>query len=131
MERTKELYQELYVSKNHTRAHPICSKDDTQKLIKVPPVTTSEIHQAINQLKRNTAPGEDEKEEIITPRLANLFTECLKQGKMPTNWHNAIIILLTKTGDQKDLGNYRSISQLPIIYKLYRSHHKQNSGKTL
>ena len=49
MERTKEFYQELYASKNHTRAHPICSKDDTQKRFKVPPVTTSEIHQAINQ----------------------------------------------------------------------------------
>ena len=104
MERTKEFYQELYASRNHTRAHPTCSKDDTQKLFKVPQVTTSEIHQAINQLKRNKAPSEDnitpelikDAEEIKTPRLTNLFTECLKQGKMPTDWHNAIIILLHK-----------------------------------
>ena len=126
MERTKEFYQELYASKNHTCAHPSYKKDDVQKPF-IPPVTTSEIHQAINQLKRNKAPGEDnitpdlikDAAEIITPRLANLFTECLKQGKIPTDWQNAIIILLHKKGDQKELGNYRPISLLPIIYKLF------------
>ena len=53
METTKEFYQEvLCQQKPRTALTPTCSKDDAQKRFKVPPVTTSETHRAINQLIR-------------------------------------------------------------------------------
>ncbi|KAJ2946764.1 hypothetical protein O0L34_g12828 [Tuta absoluta] len=45
----------------------------------------------------------------------------LEQGKVPHQWCNSHIILLYKKGDPLDLGNYRPISLLPSIYKLFSS----------
>ena len=59
-----------------------------------------------------------EAEPPILKPLANLFSECLKQNKIPKSWHNATIILLLKKGDQQDLANYRLISLLSALYKL-------------
>ena len=78
-------------------------------------------------MKKGKAPGEDEiltdvlKEggEVVISKLADLFTQCIREGKIPDNWSNAIIILLHKKGNITDLGNYRPISLLSNVYKLF------------
>ena len=77
-------------------------------MIPVPEISPDELEHTIHQLKQEKAPGpdniipdmlKDARPPILEP-LANLFTECLKQNKIPKSWKNAIIILLHKRGDQ-------------------------------
>ena len=57
--------------------------------------------------------------DIINDKLATLCNECLIQSKVPEIWNEAIIILLHKKGDQKNISNYRPICLLNNIYKLF------------
>ena len=57
--------------------------------------------------------------ETIYTKLAALFNEYLiRESKVPEVW-NEVIILLYKKGDPKNISNYRSISLLNNIYKLF------------
>ena len=85
------------------------------------------VKSAVKQSKKGKAPGPDNitidlidaAGDIINDKLATLFNECLIQSKVPEIWNEAIIILLHKKGDQKNISNYRPISLLNNIYKLF------------
>eukprot|EP00973_Karenia_brevis_P004044 556699-Karenia_brevis.AAC.1 len=52
--------------------------------------------------------------------IAWLFTCCLQRpGQHPTKWKSSLISVLHKKGDAKSLDNYRPITLLPIMYKLF------------
>ncbi len=67
-------------------------------------VTERDILQAINNINVNKTPGPDKisplllkevKEDIGHPLLI-IFTESLRQGKVPTDWKNANVIPIIK-----------------------------------
>uniref|UniRef100_W6NGJ1 RNA-directed DNA polymerase (Reverse transcriptase) domain containing protein n=1 Tax=Haemonchus contortus TaxID=6289 RepID=W6NGJ1_HAECO len=78
-------------------------------------------------MKNCTAPGPDRiKPEhlksippVIIKTLARLFTRCLSECKVPTSWKTSKAVLLYKKGDPDDIGNYRPICLLSVIYKLF------------
>ncbi|PIK38581.1 endonuclease-reverse transcriptase [Apostichopus japonicus] len=78
-------------------------------------------------MKRGKAPGQDnimidaliEAGDAVDKELAKLFTAFLHQGKVPQKWKDANMIILHKKGDKRDLKNYRPISILSNIYKLF------------
>ena len=121
VERCAEFYRELYSS---TANRPVVqtSAEDS-----VPEVLHSEIQLAVKQMKNNKAPGDDgvvidivkEGGEVLHKQLARLFTNCLNQRTIPPEWNNAIIVLLHKKGDVKDINNYRPISLLSHMSKLF------------
>ena len=57
------------------------------------------------------------KNELSWP-LRIIMEKCFKQARMPTMTKTARVIYLHKSGDKKDMGNYRPISLLPTISKL-------------
>jgi exonuclease III len=51
--------------------------------------------------------------------LRALFNWFLKSGHMPEMWGKAIVVLLYKKGDPADPGNYRGISLLDVVGKVF------------
>ena len=92
-----------------------------------PSILPEEVAEAIKRMKNGKAGGADgvlaEYLKLgiteISPLLAKLFTNCLRQGKIPKDWNHAKIVLLHKKGSKEDLKNYRPISLLPVIYKTF------------
>ncbi len=120
-ERCAEFYSKLYSSTMPRPDIPATPNDD------IPEILYSEVEHAARYMKCNKAPGEDEivieiiKEggSVMSRHLARLFTSCLRSRKVPKSWNNAIIILLHKKGDIKDINNYRPISLVSHVSKLF------------
>ncbi|XGW25219.1 hypothetical protein V3C99_006554, partial [Haemonchus contortus] len=79
-------------------------------------------------MKNCTAPGLDRiKPEHQTQKspnsygktLARLLTRYLSEYKVPTLWKTSKTALLYKKGDPDDIGNYRPICLLSVIYELF------------
>ncbi|XP_037780209.1 craniofacial development protein 2-like [Penaeus monodon] len=94
---------------------------------------------AVEQSKKGKAPGPDNitidlieaAGDVVYDKLATLFNECLRQSTIPDEWNEAIIVLLQKKGDQTNISNYRPISLLNNIYKLFTKIITNRIAKTL
>ncbi|KAK6741751.1 hypothetical protein RB195_009550 [Necator americanus] len=86
-----------------------------------------EIRHAVMSVRNRTAPGPDrirpEHLKNLSPVLINtlamLFTRYLLECKVPKQWKTNKTVLLYKKGDPHDIGNYRPICLLSVIYKLF------------
>lgn len=93
----------------------------------LPDISLEEIKFALKKTKNNKTPGEDavvaDAIKIGGPYLLKkiraLFNLCLSNSTIPEKWHNATAILLHKKGDITELENYRPISLLNHLYKLF------------
>ncbi|VDP05495.1 unnamed protein product [Heligmosomoides polygyrus] len=55
----------------------------------------------------------------LTYTLALLFTRYLSECKVPSQWKTSRTVLLYKKGDVHDIGNYRPICLLFVVYNLF------------
>lgn len=124
---TEDFYRELYKQQQENTSPSSPIKVLNQGSEDIPDITEEEIRGALNEMKNNKAPGEDElvieavksAGKSVTKALVLLFNKCLTEGITPSQWDNAIIITMHKKGDPTDLGNYRPISLLTHMYKLF------------
>ncbi|CAI2353190.1 unnamed protein product [Caenorhabditis sp. 36 PRJEB53466] len=104
-----------------------CLDHETSKEAWLNPFTEQELAVALKKTK-DTAPGVDglryhhlewfdPDHRILTP----LYNECKEHRKIPSHWKEAETILLYKGGDESKPENWRPISLMPTIYKLYSS----------
>ncbi|KAE9417642.1 hypothetical protein Angca_002385, partial [Angiostrongylus cantonensis] len=56
---------------------------------------------------------------VLVSTLARLLTRYLSECMVPTQWKTSKTVLLFKKGDLHDIGNYRPICLLPVVYKLF------------
>ena len=90
-------------------------------------VTLKETTDIINKSKNNKAPGLDSityevlKNQISAKALTMLFNKCLSSGIVPDTWVKGIINPIPKSAssDPRVPLNYRGISLLPVISKLF------------
>lgn len=104
----------------------------TRKILNVgseelPDITNEEIKKALKQMKNGKCPGEDRITtemlkfggNILEGYIKKLFNQCLCEGTIPKCWLEAEVILLYKKGDSTNIENYRPISLLSHLYKLF------------
>ena len=94
----------------------------------LPAITTWKVKKSLEEMKNGKAPGEDgimikavkKGGEILLKAITVLFNKCLIEATTPTEWNNAIIVIMHKKGNIANLNNYRPISLLPhLLHKLF------------
>jgi len=93
------------------------------------PLSEKEIYDSLCSLKNNKSPGEDglsseflkSTRQYITSTLTKLFNKVYEMGVFPQQWGKSIICPLFKAGDKNNTGNYRGISLINSICKVFTS----------
>ena len=93
------------------------------------PITAEEIKKAIQKLKCKKAAGVDGISaefykygcNELLPALELLFNTILTNGEYPSRWATGIIHPVHKKGDHGVPDNYRKITVMPCIGKLFES----------
>ena len=90
-------------------------------------ITIAEVEAAIHRLKLKKAPGEDgvpaeffkSAPDNFIERLTYLFNEMFVTGNVSTSFQKAIIFPIYKQGDAGNPANYRGISFLNVVSKIF------------
>ena len=93
------------------------------------PITADEVRAAAKTLSNGKACGRDGLPsellkyggEAMMESLALLFDKCRSSERTPHNWHLVNIVPIYKKGDKYNRANYRGVSLLSCVYKLYAS----------
>ena len=87
----------------------------------------SELQSAVFSQNNNKTPGVDNitseiikaSYDLICPFLLNLYNHMYKTGDYPRSWGDSIISSIFKKGDVSDAQNYRGITLINILAKIY------------
>ncbi|CAM2098828.1 unnamed protein product [Caretta caretta] len=90
------------------------------------PLTLAEFSEALRRMPTNKSPGMDGLTvefyrtfwDILGPDLVTVWTEPLQSGVLPLSCRRAVLSLLPKKGDLRDLRNWRPVSLLSTDYKI-------------
>ena len=112
----KKLYddneQDEYGNESSTDVH----NNDTDEMKRTPQITTEELQEAINKLKKGKSPDSDgiRTEDIkacddeTREMVRQIFNEIIKQNEFtPEAWKKVKIKVLHKKGDVENVGNFR------------------------
>ena len=105
--------------------------------------TIEEVKMATRTLKSGKTPGVDQVtaeaikagEDILLYRLHSLIRIIWRTEQVPSSWRKAVIVPIHKKGDNQECKNYRGISLLSIVGKIFmkiiqtrlQKHHEQFS----
>ncbi|CAM2095864.1 unnamed protein product [Caretta caretta] len=90
------------------------------------PLTLAEFLEALHCMPTNKSPGMDGLTmnfscvfwDILGPDLLTVWAESLQSGVLPLSCRRAVLALLPKKGDLRDLQNWRPVSLLSTDYKV-------------
>ena len=116
LEETTKHYKALYTSLSQNLVTR--SKQNSEE--QIPPILQSEVRCTITELKNGKTPGEDgvwnkhikQGEELLVQPITLLFNRIIQTEVISEKW-------LHKKGAKDDLNNYRPISLMSSMYKLF------------
>ena len=128
MQRWKEFFEELYKHEppqGPPAVPPTSDPPQTQMADNEP--TVEEVKAATLSLKNGKAPGVDQVTaeaikaggDTLLHRLHSLLRTIWRTEQVPRAWRKAIIIPIHKKGDNQECKNYRGISLLSIVGKVF------------
>ena len=90
-------------------------------------ITVEEVINGISELSNGKSPGEDgilnemlkSAHEVLVPYLVILFNKILDSGQYPERWSDVVRFPLHKKGSATDPNNFRGISLLSVVGKLF------------
>ncbi|XP_045484950.1 uncharacterized protein LOC110996663 [Pieris rapae] len=129
-----DFYKQLY-STQTSRKKETTLEDGEE----VPDILPREVERAIETLKKDKSPGPDyvtnelliSLKEVLVPTFTVLFNEIVRTESIPEQWANSTITLIHKKGDKSDINNYRPISSITNIYKVFAKIILHRLGKIL
>ena len=122
IERWSEFYEDLYSATNND--HQLLPPDLENHILEI---LEEEVEKAINKLNDNKSPGPDglcaemlkEGGTVLTKALHKLCNLMLYAETLPDEIKQSEIVTIYKKGDRSDCSNYRPISLLSHIYKVF------------
>ena len=126
----KDVLGQENLNKEQNQAHANGENDRTETFVPKlnNPITEHEIRQAIKILKPGKASGLDDifygkflkhAENSVVPFLTKLFNRLYDASDFPVDWYKSVIIPLLKKGDDTNPNDYRGISLLSIVSKVF------------
>ena len=101
--------------------------DDRMPVLDSLVLCEDEVYKVLLNLDPSKALGPDGRPTIVlktcgrelTPSLCALFNSSLAEGKLPTEWKDALVVLVHKKGTKEDVTNHRPISLLCVVSKVF------------
>lgn len=117
----------MYHSNNIFTSIPSEAGISSCELSKLAHATTDEVGKIIDNLNPNSGSGVDGVstkaikclKNVIVDDLTKCINKCLDEGTFPKSLKIAKVTPVYKSGTKSDPGNYRPISVLPVISKIY------------
>ena len=99
------------------------------------PFSMDELKKVISSLKSNKSPGMDgltaeifkSSYDILSPLLLRLFNVVFISGYYPTQWSEGLITPIHKKASLEDANNYRGITLINVLSKIYSHLLKQSA----
>lgn len=106
--------------------HPIPRNEENMYLF---PTDTEEVIKIIEKLKNNKSPGEDgitceilkKAKEQVASIIADIINKHIQEETFPNEMKHSQIIPIYKAGDKENPGNYRPISLLTTMSKIFET----------
>ena len=123
----QHYYQELLTENRTHLQENILDFNFEEHISVITPVTATEVRENVNKLKKGKAPGPGNIDnelikaapEQLMGMLAALFNKCLTGDDPPAEWKKATISSIFKKGSRKECKNYRGISVICSMARLY------------
>lgn len=131
MNRWREYYQEILGSKDKqeevTEDQSKNRTEDTDEEIEDDEIMKDELEEVIKKLKNGKTPGSDkitaEMIKNVGDKGRELLLEVLNKAwtseDIPKEWETALIMPVFKKGNQRECSNYRGITLINTIVKIY------------
>lgn len=121
-----EIGQKLAMAIDKNQTDCIENKK-VEKTLFMNPTDSTEVEKIIKGMKKGTAPGPDGITvgdllclvDVISQPLSNIINNCIENETFPNELKNAIVIPIHKNGSKDEPGNYRPITLLNLLGKIY------------
>ena len=106
------------------------SKLDSSKKFNISLISENQVFKLLNKLNSSKSAGVDTvgprilklAAPVISRPIAHIINTSIKQGIFPDELKKAKVSPIFKSGDKETMGNYRPISVLPTISKIFEQH---------
>ena len=110
---TDTVPKSYIISTNATFSFKSCSPNEVRKLLEKLDTKKSTGLDNLPSRMLKIATG------VLAPSLAFLFNQSISSGIVPTEWKLARVTPIFKKGKRQDVNNYRPISIIPAVAKVF------------